>query len=1351
MAVMRNKLQLFFPGSTSNIVLSQLRERLLRIMLYCSFAVGTVLLGLALIPVLQKRMYPTIFIYSLLFAWTILITFDHRLPYRVRAIGWLVMLFAFGLINLLESGFNVDSGLFLITFIAMSILLMDVPAGLVALLLSSALISSLGFINTTGQVKLPVGLPQSDPLLWIIGGIIFVVMGVLLIYSLTVVVHGLEENLSKANLLADELKKTNETLRMSETRYRTLVETSPDLVSMLDLDGNMVTSNQGGLALFGYERQEEAAGQKIVDFISPEDRPRAVEAFQRTLATGGLNNFECLAMRKDGSSFFAEFNAAVIPDGTGQLQGIIIIGRDITTRKETERRLQEAKDALAVEVVETTARLKQAASRLEVLVKHGPVVIYSFRASDHVVTFMSENVSAMIGYEASEFIADRDFWRNHVHPEDKERVFAQVDHPKDKDKDVFDYRFLKRDGTYCWLRGERMLMRDAQGNPLEFVGSWSDITERKNAEETLRHSEARYHSLYESMMDPYVQVDLNGRIEEFNQSYQVMLGYEPDELRNLTYMDLTPERWHDFEAGISENQIWRRGYSDLYEKEYIRKDGTVFPVELRSALMRDEAGKPFKMWAIVRDISDRKKAQEALRISEERYRSLYEGMMDAFVSVDMEGRILHCNKAYEMMLGYPLEELQKKTYQDLTPSKWHNLETEILEKQLLLKGYSEIYEKEYIRKDGSVLPVELRTKLSRDKAGNPAGMWAIIRDISERKTIEKSLRESEARYRKLLDASMQGVIVFQDIRVIYSNQAITDSLGYTQAELNSLSPAEMAEHVHPDDRHIFLERLQNRQENSTTSELSSMRIIHKNGEIHWVEARTMPIVLDGKPATMITAIDVSEIRRAEAELQESERTQRSILNASDATVFLADANGVIISANQKFVQRLGLNADSVPGTFVHGIFKEDVTRERRVRYNQVVSSGKPVIFEDSREGKWFENSFYPVLDESGKVVRVAAFIRDITEQRRVTEALRSSEEKYRTLAEAAHDMIFIVNREDCIEYVNSFGAQFLGWPAKKLVGQLRKRYFPAETSQHQEESILQVFQTGEAISSESANTFLDQTVWLNTWLVPLKNPAGEVTSVMGVSRDITSRKKDEEDLQQARDFLEERVVERTTELLDSQEKLRSLTAQTVKTQEEERRSISRELHDDAGQALITLQYSLAAVQNELPESETFSRKRLSESLKIIDQTMQHIRSLAHSLRPPVLDIGGINLSLEEYCREQTERTSIPILYQGQDIPGLPDEVSISLYRFVQEALTNVLRHAQASQVKVRMQYKKGEISISVSDNGRGIEEGNPSGGIGLIGIRERLKLLGGRLVTDSSKGRGTRQVAFVPWARTGSQ
>jgi PAS domain S-box-containing protein len=1223
MAAMRKRFSLFLSGSKNNLVLTNLRERLLRIMLYSSFVVGTVLFGLALIPVLQKGLYSTILIYSLLYAWTILITFVHRLPYRLRAIGWLGMLFAFGIINLVDSGFNVDSGLFLITFIAMTVLLMDVPAGLVAFVLDCAAISILGYINTTGNVILPVGLPQSDPLLWIIAGIIFLIMGVLLMYSLTIVVHGLEDNLAKATLLSDELEQTNETLRMSEERYRTLVETSPDIVLLFDLQGNVVMSNQVGLTLFGYERMDEVAGKNIVDFVMPDDQPRAVEAFQSILTTGGLKDFDCLAIKKDGSTFNAEYSGALLTDEAGGPQAVMGVGRDITVRKQAERLLQESKEALAVKVVETSVQLQQTASRLEELVRHGPTVIYSFRASDHAVTYMSENVTAMVGFEASEFIKDKNFWRAHVHPDDQARVFAQVDQPGSSDRNVFDYRFLKKDGMYCWLRGERMLMRDADGNPLEFVGSWIDITARKNTEETLRLSEARYRSLYDGMMDAYVTVDMNGRILQFNQAYQKMVDYEPRELRELTYNDLTPEKWQAAEAEITEKQVIGRGYSDIYEKEYIRKDGSIIPVELRAALIRDEAG-------------------------------------------------------------------------------------------------------------------------------NPAGMWALIRDISVRKIIEQTLRDSEARYRELLDNSMQGVIVFQDMRVVYTNQAVTESLGYTQEELNSLTPAEMVLRVHPDDRHTFLERLQNRDEDTTTPERYSLRIIHKNGEIRWIDARTVPILLEERPAMMTTAIDVSEIKRVETELQESERTQRSILNASDAMVFLADANGIIISTNDKLVQRLGSRVDALVGISVHGLFPEEVTRERKMHFNQVVSSGKPVIFEDVRNDTWFENNFYPVLDKSGKVVRVAAYIHDITEKRRMTEALRSSEEQYRTLAEAAHDMIFIINKDDCIEYVNSFGAQFLGQPPQTLVGQPRERFFPKESSLHQQDNIRKVFRSGEAVSSDSANIFPNQTVWLSTWLVPLKNAAGEVASVLGVSRDISNLKKSEEELRQARDFLEERVAERTAELSESQEKMRSLTAQTVKTQEEERRTISRELHDDAGQALITLQYSLAAVQNELPETETFSRKRLSDSLRVIDQTMQHIRSLAHSLRPPVLDIGGIDLSLQDYCREQTERTRIPIIYQGQDIPGLPDEISISLYRFVQEGLTNVLKHAQATQAKVRLQYKKGEISISVSDNGHGMEDPIPHG-MGLDGIRERLKLLDGRLETHSTKGRGTRLVAYVPWTRPGSQ
>jgi PAS domain S-box-containing protein len=135
---------------------------------------------------------------------------------------------------------------------------------------------------------------------------------------------------------------------------------------------------------------------------------------------------------------------------------------------------------------------------------------------------------------------------------------------------------------------------------------------REQAEEALRQSEKKYRTLHESMMDAFISVDMAGHIVEFNSVYKNILGYPEEELYNLTYVDITPEKWHASEARIVDEQILERGYSDVYEKEYRKKDGTVFPVELRTFLIRDEAGRPTGMWAVVRDITERKRAEVQL-------------------------------------------------------------------------------------------------------------------------------------------------------------------------------------------------------------------------------------------------------------------------------------------------------------------------------------------------------------------------------------------------------------------------------------------------------------------------------------------------------------------------------------------------------------------------------------------------------------------------------------------------------------------------------------------------------------------------------------------------------------------
>ena len=1209
--------KLFLKEPGKSIILRNVRERLLKTMLFTSLLAGTLLYLIALIPAFQKGSSSSILIYTILFMAITLITFLPGLPYRLRTTFWLGLAYILGSLNLAVSGFNVGAGLFLITFIAMATLLLGLSGGLIALVFSCVTVSIFGFVNVSSHINLSIGLPQSNPLFWIIGGIVFLLMGILVVYSLTIVVYGLEENLAKTTLLANELEQTNKTLRLSEARYRTLVETSPSLVVLLDLNGNILMANHRGLELLGYESQEEVIGKNISVFIFPDDQLRVVETVQRALQEGKFEDFECRALKKNKETFFIEFNAAIVPDEKGEPQAIITTGKDISARKEIEKQLKETRDKLAEKVVETAFQLKQTTNRFEELVKRGPTVIFSYRASDLGVTYMSENVANLLGYEASNFILDENFWDSCIHPEDKGRHYSQMKLLGESGRYGFDYRLLHKDGSYRWLREEMVLLRDKHDKPSEFIGSWSDITELKKNQATLSFTEDRYHNLYESMMDAYVSFDMDGRIQKYNWAYLNMLGYSSEELNQLTYQDVTPEKWHAFEQGIVQKQILPRGFSDTYEKEYIRKDGTIIPVELRTVLLRDEAG-------------------------------------------------------------------------------------------------------------------------------NPSGMWAIVRDIRERKRIEQDLRESEQRYRELLDSSMQGVIVFQDMQIVYVNQALLEVFGYKEADLKSLTAVGIAKLVHKEDRGAFFEMLRTSLSETGIPKQATLRVIRKGGEIRCAEVKASQIVLHGKPAVLATGIDVTEIRKAQAELQESANIRETILNASDALVFLVDTNGFLITSNEKFAKRMEQSVEALKGTHFSNLLPEDVLMERKKAFDQVIKSGEPVTTIDSRGGAWFENGYYPITDDSGMVMSVAVFARDITEQRRMTEALRTSEEKYRMLAEAAHDFIFIINRDDRIDYVNSFGAKFLGREPQKLVGQPRKFFFPPETSQHQEDNILQVFKTGEAISSESANTFPSGTIWLHTWLVPLKDASGEVTSVLGVSRDITKRKKVEEALQEARDRLEERVAERTSELTASQEKLRYLTAQTISAQEEERRAIARDLHDEAGQALITLKYSLAAIENELPKSKTDTRQRLLDSMKVIDQTTVHIRGLAHSLRPPVLDIGGINLSLQDYCQETSVRTKLPIFYQGEEILGLPDDIGISLYRFVQEALTNILKHAMASEVKIRMQYKKGVISISVSDNGRGMDYAESSG-LGLLGIKERLSLLGGSLAIRSRKGQGVKLVANVPW------
>jgi len=263
-------------------------------------------------------------------------------------------------------------------------------------------------------------------------------------------------------------------------------------------------------------------------------------------------------------------------------------------------------------------------------------------------------------------------------------------------------------------------------------------------EEAARKSEQDVKAIFASAQDGVLMFDEAGAPVDFNNSFANMLGYTRAELKELIDHNESPGGFTGIEKKAFE-QLLENGYFDEYEAVMRRRDGFQLVVTLSGALVGSRhEGSSWRGFAFVKDITERKRAEDALRSSEEKFRTLYESSIDGIAGFDMDGYLIDANEAYLHMLGYTLEEARRYTYGELTPDKWHEMEENLIEKQVQALGYSELYEKEYTRKDGSVFPVSVRRWLVWDENGEPISIWAIVRDVTERKRNEQELERINA-------------------------------------------------------------------------------------------------------------------------------------------------------------------------------------------------------------------------------------------------------------------------------------------------------------------------------------------------------------------------------------------------------------------------------------------------------------------------------------------------------------------------------------------------------------------------------------------------------------------------------
>ncbi len=522
-----------------------------------------------------------------------------------------------------------------------------------------------------------------------------------------------------------ELRQAERHEHFLEDNLQKIIDLLPYFLMVKDYDGKIILANEATAQLFNIP-VSEMTGMDFRDIGLEDDNIKRILEDDRRVMDQNTPQIIEEELHKKVSRETITSRTSRVPYNSYQGKAVLVLAMDITEEKHYLKQIQTSE------------------TRLQTVLHAGQIAIWDFNVltGEH---YYSDTYAEMLGYAPSELGNSRESFMSRLHPDDRKRIQKAVTDALAKPGEPFyeeEFRMLHKDGSYRWIHSRGMVTAyDEDGRPLRVMGAQTDITERKMTDMALEESEWKYRQLYQASFDGIVSCDMHGKFERCNPAYEKMLGYSIEELKDMWFWEVTPEEEHEWEQKLVKEKITRDGHSGLYEKHYIRKDGTIFPIELSVYLIRDVNGEPSGMWAYVRDITERKEQERALLESEWRFRQLYEASFDGIASVNKSLVMNDANPAFCRMLGYTKDELLGRTTRSLTPSKWHTWETEYVSNALAVYGSTGIYEKEYIRKDGATIPVELIVFPIHTKQNEITGYWAYARDITQRKRLEEERKK----------------------------------------------------------------------------------------------------------------------------------------------------------------------------------------------------------------------------------------------------------------------------------------------------------------------------------------------------------------------------------------------------------------------------------------------------------------------------------------------------------------------------------------------------------------------------------------------------------------------------------
>ncbi|MFO8101201.1 MAG: PAS domain S-box protein [Dehalococcoidia bacterium] len=1003
----------------------------------------------------------------------------------------------------------------------------------------------------------------------------------------------------------NEWKMAQEELQESKTKFQAIFENANDVIVYFDPAGIVIDINDKVTEILGYER-EEVLGKNFAEIglIPDKDLDRVIEVFERATKGNVIQQSEIELKKKDGNPISVGVSAGAI-ERDGRTEGIFVIVRDITLRKEAEKKAEHLntvlrairnvnqlivrekdQDTLIQDVCDTLIEAQgYSAAWIVFPNEYGEVMTRAEAGIGEAFSTLIEGINqgqwpqcAQLALAQPGAVSTNDpgsycskcplleicgnrgaLTIQLQHAGNVFGVFCVsgvgLESPSEEERELFEE--IAGDISFAMHNLELEKEREEAENRIrsqneEIQKQFYEIeqanielkqTQKKllNTNQMLRESEEKYRNLIDNAGVPILYFARNGRILTINALAAGNLKGEPGDFIGKSIYDLFP----NFADGIMERlrEVIRtessKEYEDLFELpvgKFWFSSG-MYPV-------KDANGKTFAVQVIARDITEQKRATEALGQAQEKLRVIFDTIKDGITIADLEGNIIDANQAGLKSHGLEsLEDLKGRKGLDFIAER--DRERAVKDMEYALSNESSIHLVEYNLKmpDGSEIPVEATAALMRDSEGNPTAFINVTRDITERKQAEEAVRKSEERFRALLDKSSDGIAVVKpDGSIDYEGPVNERILGYEGEEPPAGTIFDL---IHPDDKTRLEADFAQLMQNSGTQITGTYRLHHKDGSWHTLEVVARNLIDD--PAVegiVVNFRDITEREQAEEAIKASEEKFREIFDNVNDEIMYIDKTGKVLDVNRQLKDIFGYEPEEVIGrnfTEFGNVFGKDLERIAH-KFPEVISSGETSLVElkgKRKDGSTVYTEVSPSIIKSDSGTEgMLIVVRDITER-------KQAEELFTTLVTNSQIGSYIV-QDGVFRFANPVFLQDLDLTEEELLGRTAiDIVHPDDRERVRQEAI-------KMLKGESQSGYEFKVIDKHG---NVKHAYEKVTSIeyqgrraaLGSYMDITERKQVEEQLDQYRAELERRVeeLEKAYEKLQEMDKLKDNFLSTV--------------------------------------------------------------------------------------------------------------------------------------------------------------------------------------------------------------